>query len=99
MKILIADDHAMMRDGLRAILAGQAGMCFVGEASDGHDAIAQAVALAPDVVVMDISMPRAQRHRGHAQDASGAAGDPRDRPVDEGAARSATSSGSTPSRS
>lgn len=56
MKILLADDHKMMRDGLRAILEKE-GLQVVGEAQDGHEALALAHRLRPDVVVMDISMP------------------------------------------
>jgi DNA-binding NarL/FixJ family response regulator len=56
--ILIADDHALFREGLRAIL-GTAPDCEVaGEAADGEDAVAQAFALHPDVILMDIQMPK-----------------------------------------
>ena len=55
-KILLADDHRIMREGLRAILE-QSGFVVVGEASTGLEAIAQAHALGPDLVIMDISMP------------------------------------------
>ncbi len=55
-KILLADDHQIMRDGLRAILA-QSGFVVIGEASTGREAIAQAHALRPDLIIMDISMP------------------------------------------
>jgi DNA-binding NarL/FixJ family response regulator len=57
MKILLVDDHQMLREGLRATLAREADFAIVGEAGDGHAAIAAARALQPDVVVMDISMP------------------------------------------
>ena len=57
MKVLLADDHAMMRDGLRAVLE-RAGVQVVAEARDGHEAIAEASRARPDVVVIDISMPR-----------------------------------------
>ena len=57
MKILLVDDHQMMRDGLRAVLAREPDLEVIGEAADGHEAIAAARALAPDAVVMDISMP------------------------------------------
>lgn len=57
-RVLIADDHALFREGLRAILSG-AGECeVVGEAADGEDAVMQALALQPDVILMDIQMPR-----------------------------------------
>lgn len=57
MRILLVDDHRMMREGLRALLEREGDMDVVGEAADGHEAIAEACALAPDVVVIDISMP------------------------------------------
>ena len=56
MRVLLADDHRMMRDGLRAVLEKD-GIEVVGEAANGREAMAQALALAPDVVVMDIAMP------------------------------------------
>src|SRR5262245_17099671 len=55
MKILICDDHGILRDGLRAILLA-AGLEVVGEAADGHEAIALAGRLSPDLVLMDISL-------------------------------------------
>jgi DNA-binding NarL/FixJ family response regulator len=56
-KILIADDHAVVREGLRMILESLEEMTVVGEAIDGREAIDKAVKLKPDVIVMDISMP------------------------------------------
>ena len=56
-RILIADDHGVVRQGVRAVLEGQAGWVVCGEASTGREAVAQAIALQPDVVVLDISMP------------------------------------------
>jgi RNA polymerase sigma factor (sigma-70 family) len=56
-RILLADDHRMMRDGIRAILERHPTFEVVGEASDGREAVHQARQLQPDVVVMDISMP------------------------------------------
>src|SRR5688572_4964855 len=56
-RVLIVDDHAVMRDGLRSLLARAADVEVVGEASDGREGIKQIRALAPDVVLMDISMP------------------------------------------
>lgn len=56
-RILIADDHSIVREGVRMILAGQEDFDVVGEASTGREALEQARALRPDVVVMDISMP------------------------------------------
>ena len=57
-RVLIADDHAVLRDGLRALLSGCEGIEVVGEAEDGMDAVEKAIALQPDVVLMDIAMPR-----------------------------------------
>jgi two-component system response regulator NreC len=56
-RILLADDHAVLRAGLRALLAAQGDLEVVGEASDGSEAIGLAQTLRPDVVVMDIGMP------------------------------------------
>jgi DNA-binding NarL/FixJ family response regulator len=56
-RILLVDDHAMMRDGLRAVLALEPDMEVIGDASDGLTAVAAVRALGPEVVVMDISMP------------------------------------------
>lgn len=57
-RILLADDHAMIRDGLKALLAQQPDFAVVGMAEDGHAALAAAQALQPDVVVLDVDMPR-----------------------------------------
>jgi DNA-binding NarL/FixJ family response regulator len=56
-KVLIADDHPVVRDGLRAMLATQADMQLVGEAATGTDAVQRTRALRPDVVLMDLQMP------------------------------------------
>jgi two-component system, NarL family, response regulator NreC len=56
-RILLADDHAVVRQGFRLILSGQADMEIVGEAGDGNQAVEQAGKLKPDVVVMDVAMP------------------------------------------
>lgn len=56
-RILIADDHAILREGVRALLANAGDMEVVGEASDGHQAIALAQQLEPDAILMDIAMP------------------------------------------
>lgn len=56
-KILIADDHDVVREGLRTILLDAAEFLIVGEASDGEQAIEKSGQLKPDVVIMDISMP------------------------------------------
>jgi DNA-binding NarL/FixJ family response regulator len=56
-KVLIADDQELMRGGLRAMLGAQADIEIVGEASDGAEAVEQALRLHPDVVIMDVRMP------------------------------------------
>lgn len=56
-RVLLADDHALMREGLRALLAADAGISVVAEAGNGRDAVRRATDLRPDVVLMDISMP------------------------------------------
>jgi DNA-binding NarL/FixJ family response regulator len=56
-RILIADDHDVVRSGVRAILETQAGWEVVGEAADGKDAVDQALATRPDVVVLDYGLP------------------------------------------
>ncbi|MFO7956480.1 MAG: response regulator transcription factor [Candidatus Brocadiia bacterium] len=55
--ILLADDHRMVRDGLRALIERQEDMKVVGEAGNGREAVRLALELKPDVVVMDIAMP------------------------------------------
>ena len=57
-RVLIADDHPIFRDGLASLLETQAGVEVVGTAGDGLEAVAQATALVPDVVVMDLQMPQ-----------------------------------------
>lgn len=56
-KVLLADDHAVVRDGLRMLLEAQSGLEVVGEAGDGREAVREVARLRPDVVVMDIAMP------------------------------------------
>jgi len=56
-RILVVDDHAIMRDGVRALLSLQDDIEIVGEAADGREALTQALELRPDVVLMDIAMP------------------------------------------
>ena len=56
-RILLADDHNVMRDGLRLLLERQPGFAVVGEASDGRQVVALAEEHRPDVVLMDIAMP------------------------------------------
>jgi DNA-binding NarL/FixJ family response regulator len=56
--VLVVDDHAVVREGLRTFLALQDGIRVVGEAGDGEEALTEAMRLRPDVVLMDLTMPR-----------------------------------------
>ena len=56
-RILLADDHTILRDGLRFLLQTDSNIIVVGDAENGHQAVEQALLLSPDVVIMDISMP------------------------------------------
>ena len=56
-RILLVDDHMVVRIGLKALIDAEQDLVVVGEASNGVEGVAKAVALAPDVIVMDISMP------------------------------------------
>ena len=56
-RVLVADDHALFRKGVTSLLRGAEGFTVVGEAQDGRDAVAKALALLPDVVLTDIYMP------------------------------------------
>jgi len=56
-RILLADDHAVVRRGFRLILDGQPGLQVVGEACNGREAVQLATALEPDIVILDVSMP------------------------------------------
>lgn len=58
LRIVIADDHATLREGLKLIMRSEPDLEVVGEASDGHAAVAETERLRPDVVVMDVSMPK-----------------------------------------
>ena len=56
-RVLLADDHAVLRDGLRALFGSIPGFEVVGEASTGEEAVAKGAELRPDVILMDIQMP------------------------------------------
>jgi len=57
-RVLIADDHSILREGIRSLLENESDMEVVGEAEDGHMAVSMACELEPDVILMDIVMPR-----------------------------------------
>jgi len=57
-RVLLADDHGLLRRGVRSVLADDANIVVVGEAADGPDAVRQTEDLRPDVVIMDIAMPK-----------------------------------------
>lgn len=57
-RVVIADDHTLVREGLRRLLETERDLAVVGEAADGADAIARAQALEPDVLLLDLAMPR-----------------------------------------
>ena len=57
-RVLLVDDHAMVRQGLRSVLDGYADLAVVGEASNGEEAVSMAERLRPALVLMDVNMPR-----------------------------------------
>jgi two-component system response regulator NreC len=57
-RVLLVDDHAMFREGVRSLLEGEPDLEVVGEVEDGRQAVQTALSLAPDVVLMDITMPQ-----------------------------------------
>lgn len=57
-RIFVTDDHAIVRKGLRTLIAGESGMELVGEAADGLEAVTKIRSLQPDVILMDLIMPR-----------------------------------------
>lgn len=58
MRVLLADDHVIVREGLKKLLDGEPDITVVGEAADGIEALEKAKALRPDIVLLDITMPR-----------------------------------------
>jgi NarL family two-component system response regulator LiaR len=56
-RILIADDHPVVREGLRGLVATEPGMLVIGEASDGVEAVERSCALKPDIILLDLAMP------------------------------------------
>ncbi|MFH1465664.1 MAG: response regulator transcription factor [Pseudomonadota bacterium] len=56
-RVLLADDHRLMREGLKTLLAGESDLQVVGEAEDGRSAVNLTLELRPDVVIMDVAMP------------------------------------------
>jgi len=58
LKIVLAEDHTILREGLRALLSADPGFTVVGEAEDGREAVRCVERLSPDLVLMDLSMPR-----------------------------------------
>ena len=75
-RLLIADDHPVVRAGLAGLLSDEPGLEVVGEASDGGEAVRLAAATRPDVVLMDLRMPRVDGVEATARIAGGEAGDP-----------------------
>src|SRR5215472_16361014 len=57
LRVLIADDHAVVRSGIRALLAAEPDLEVAGEATSGDEAVSLAASLQPDVVIMDLRMP------------------------------------------
>ncbi len=57
-RILVVDDHPIVRSGIKAILDMESDIEVIGEATDGEEAVAKALKLVPDIVLLDISMPR-----------------------------------------
>ncbi|MGD8475104.1 MAG: response regulator transcription factor [Anaerolineae bacterium] len=75
-RVLVVDDHAVVRKGIRALLAEIECIEVIGEASDGQEAVAQADALGPDVILMDLVMPGMDGIEATRQIATGEAGPP-----------------------
>ena len=62
-RVIVVDDHAIMRDGLSSILDGEPELDIVGTAGDGKAAVAEVDRLLPDIVIMDLTMPRTNGSR------------------------------------
>jgi DNA-binding NarL/FixJ family response regulator len=58
LRVFLAEDHLMVREGLKALISAQPDMEVIGEAGDGRAAVSQAKELQPDIVIIDVSMPR-----------------------------------------
>lgn len=58
MRVFLADDHVLVRQGLRLLIASESDMEIIGECGDGREAVEKALEMTPDVMVMDVSMPR-----------------------------------------
>lgn len=67
-RVLVVDDQALVRSGFTMILDAQPDISVVGEAADGAEAIQAATQLRPDVILMDVRMPKYGRHPGHGRD-------------------------------
>ncbi len=67
LRILLADDHAVVREGIKTLINAQADMQVIEEASDGRDALQKASSCTPDVIVMDVSMPNLSGSQATAQ--------------------------------
>jgi two-component system response regulator NreC len=67
LRVFLAEDHSMVREGLKTLINAQADMDVVGEAGDGWDAVLQAKELQPDIVIMDVSMPKMNGQKATAK--------------------------------
>src|SRR5713226_4804832 len=67
-RVLSVDDHALLREGIAALVNAESDMKLVAEASDGQEAIDKFLVHRPDVTLMDLQMPAPERHRGNYQD-------------------------------